>query len=88
MAITARLASVEELIHDGVGEFLRCTIAFEENGVAVAEPREHLIPLHERLWTEAEVSAELGRVAQSWIEGLNMVRAQSLDLTAINVGSV
>lgn len=86
MAITARLESVEKLTHEGVGEFLKCAIAFEENGVAVADPHEHLIPLHERLWTEADISAELARVAQRRIERLNMVRAQSLDLAAISVG--
>lgn len=86
MAITARLESVQEVVHAGVGEFLNCTIAFEEDGVAVADPHEHLIPLHERAWSEAEISRVLGMVARKKIEGLNMVRAQSLDLTAISVG--
>lgn len=87
MAITPRLESTKRVTHEGVGEFLVCTIVFEEDGVAVSDPHEHLIPLHERAWTEAEISAELGRIARRRVEIINLKRSQSIDTSQIAIGT-
>lgn len=85
MAITATLHGTERVVIEGDGEFLRCSIRFEEDGVQVGDLHPHLIPLHARVWTEAAISAELGRVARDRIEALNLVRSQTLDETKITV---